>query len=213
MRSNDLSFAFTWVKDEELQKKGIDLKLYKGLEKLVLVDIKGISVAKNHHYMEDISIELVSDYEKFVRTKGKEGQSWLLKNDSKTDYLLYYWLDDCDNVKPTIFMIDFKGLKEWVRFYFNLYELYPFLKESDVQKAIATHELDNYKTAYLGKFKKFKIFSAKNVGYFTINFKIKLKRLNAIFKQFDLGSIIKITDRFDQDDKVLESELKMEDFL
>lgn len=181
---------FEWITDKNLQKKGVDLITEdKDNSKKKFFDLKGVSNAHNHHYLEDISIEIVSIYEKYKETRGNKGRSWLFKEKSETTELLYFWLDENNNVLPEVVIIEFKALKEWANYFFNIYELYPFL----VSKKIAS-QIKNQarKTEYLGDFKGFSVFSANNKNYHTINVKMELGFLNNLFSQFKLGQIYKL---------------------
>jgi len=198
---------FEWITDYKLQKKGIDLRLYIDFN-WHNIDLKGITYAKNHHYLEDISIELVSNYTKYLNTKGKKGKSWLFKAESETDSILYYWLDSNNRVKPTIIFVDYSALREWASYFFNLYELFPFLNCRNIQSALKNQ---TKRTIFLGKFKGFEVFSARNKDYFTINLKTQLKHLNNIFKQFDLKELYGIEKRVFREG-IIPNNLKLSDF-
>lgn len=174
---------FEWITDKKLQKRGVDVKILKN-GRCFNIDIKGVSYANNHHYLEDISIEIVSNVDEYLSSKGKRGLSWLFKTDSLTEELLYYWLDAGGSVKSTIVIIPFKSLWKWGHVYFNQFEFYRFLKRAE--KKIRDQK---YRTEYIGKFKDFEVFSAKNRYYYTINCKTVLTYLNGIFHEFELDEI------------------------
>lgn len=207
IRSRYPHARFEWITNYDLQKKGIDLKFYTKYD-CSNIDLKGITYAKNHNYLEDISIELVSNYTKYLSTKGKEGKSWLFKEENETDELLYYWLDSNNSVKPKIIFIEYSALREWASNFFNLYELFPFLNCRDIQSAL---KKQTKKTIFLGKFKGFEIFSAKNKNYFTINLKIQLKYLNDVFKQFDLEEL-HIIEKKASCENIISKKEKLSDF-
>ena len=193
LQSRDPKLFGRWVANEEDQKKGIDLVVYKEFT-LFHVDVKGVSHAKNHHYLEDISIELVGNYRYWLNTSGKEGRSWLFKANYETHYLLYYWLDKNGDVLPGILLILYNDLRKWAEKYFKFHEFQTFLSLDNIKDNIFHQKKRSLK---LGNFKGFPIWSARNYDektgycYFTINTPVKIDYLNREFNELNLRSITK----------------------
>jgi len=190
--SIDPLYSFEWISEFEQQKTGIDLILRYGPISQN-IDIKAVTYADNHHYLEDISIELVAKYFKFIDSKGQKGKSWLFKDESKTDKLLYFWLDQFENVRSTIIIIPFSSLKQWASSFFNIFELVPFLNQNRIKKII--RDQISY-TRKIGQFKDFNLYSHNNKNsYFTISTPVKLTYLNGVFEKFNLELIYQISEK------------------
>ncbi|MFW9970143.1 MAG: hypothetical protein ACFFDF_08080 [Candidatus Odinarchaeota archaeon] len=184
--------TFQWIEDKERQEKGLDLILWNGWAKLN-IDIKGISYARNHHYLKDISVELVSNYDLWINTKGNQGQSWLFKITSETHAVLYYWLDKNGNVMSRLILIYYDDLRKWGSYYFPFNDLFNFLRQIAINKKIKTQ---SKKSQYLGKIDGFALHSARNLNktvnsfYYTINTGVQLKEVADFFKESQLEKIV-----------------------
>jgi len=219
IKNNDSEFTYSWIYDKKTQVQGIDLILNKGFNQ-THIDIKGISYAKNHPYMKNVPIELVSNYLAYINSNCQEGRSWLFKTDSSTHYLIYYWLDIKGDVRETLIQIPYIPLRKWAEEVFPVNQLLSFLKRPYIKKKISSQL---FGSLFLRKFNGFKIYSARNWDnitknqYFTINTPVELDYL---LKEFHINfseTISKISKKVSEDGMLKgrsnNSKNEMKDFL
>jgi len=193
LKSNDPNLTYEWVEknDKQNQKQGKDLILYKDIY-IAYIDIKAITYSdkpNKHPYLKNIPLELINNYKIYIKTKGKQGISWLFNSNYQTHYVLYYWLDQDQNVRDTLIIINYKDLRKWAEEIFDFKIFYQSISSDPIYNKINSQKKA---TDFVSYFNGFSIFSCKNEGaYFTINTPIELDFLNKELQKKGLSPICK----------------------
>ena len=206
--------SIEWFKEKEIQKKGIDFKIINNFQE-ISCDLKLITPAKNHRYLENISLELVSDYDLWVNTKGVHGRSWARKADSQTNAICYAWISDLYNktLQTKIILIYYSSLSHFIDNFFPRDKLHDFLAQPQINILIKNADSGS---SMIGKFHKFKLWSHRNEKiqtqsfYYTITTPLWLPSLKEYFGKKGLTQITLLEKK---NKKRNRSELKLREIL